>query len=65
MFTSTSLDDHPQTILINRRRMMLLGIVSSEQVADAADAYRKYLKEKYGLSISRAQTIRRCDSLPR
>jgi len=65
MFTSNALDSHPQTILINQRRMMAMGLSTADKLANAADVYRAYLKKHYGLNINRNSAIKKCHQLPR
>lgn len=65
MFTADALDDHPQTILSNRKRLMAQGHLPIEQVIAAADVYRHYLLEHYGLKLDRNRVITQCEQLPR
>ena len=57
MFTKNSLDDHIQTRMINVKRMTALGIVTSEYLAKVADEYRAYLKERFGIRVTRRSAI--------
>ena len=57
MFTTDSLDDNIQTRMINVKRMSALGLVTPEYLARVADEYRAYLKEKFGILVTRRSAI--------
>lgn len=65
MFTIDALDDHPQTRMLNAKRLVALGLADSAYLAHVADNYRAYLLERFGLRLTRRSAITRCEFFKR
>jgi len=64
MFTVNSLSNNPKTILVNIRRMAAQGLATQEELIQAVETYRDYLRVNHNIKLNRMYVLSMADQLP-